>query len=104
MKRIVLCLSLALGALVLQAKEVVIDVRTPQEYAQGHIPGAINIDHSVIGQEISRANVGKDDAVILYCRSGRRSAVAQDALKKLGFTRTENYGSMEEASKLLKKP
>lgn len=85
------------------AKDVVIDVRTPQEYAGGHIEGAINIDHSVIGQEIGKAKVAKDDHVILYCRSGRRSEIALEALQKLGYSKAQNYGSMDEAAKRLKK-
>lgn len=83
------------------AREVLIDVRTPQEYAQGHIDGAINIDHTVIAQDIGKAKVGKDDSVVLYCRSGRRSEIALDTLRKMGYTKVQNYGSMEEAAKRL---
>lgn len=95
--------TLLLSALTLSAwaKDIVIDVRTPQEFSQGHIAGAINIDHSVIAQEIAKAKVTKDDNVILYCRSGRRSEVAQDALRKMGYTKVQNYGSMGEAAKRL---
>lgn len=85
------------------AKDVVIDVRTPQEFAQGHIEGAINIDHSVIGQEIAKAKVAKDDNVILYCRSGRRSEVALDTLKKMGYSKAQNYGGIDEAAKRLQR-
>lgn len=85
------------------ARDVVIDVRTPQEYAGGHIDGAINIDHSVIGQEIGKAKVAKDDNVILYCRSGRRSEIAMDALQKMGYSKAVNYGGIDEAAKRLQK-
>lgn len=85
------------------AKDVVIDVRTPQEYAGGHIDGAINIDHSVIAQEIGKAKVAKDDNVILYCRSGRRSEIALETLHKLGYSKAQNYGSIDEAAKRLQK-
>lgn len=104
MKKSILLLTLALASLSTYAKNVVIDVRTPQEYAGGHIAGAINIDHAIIGQEISKANVAKDDTVILYCRSGNRSGIALETLKKMGYFKVENYGSIDQARKLLSSP
>ena len=101
MKRIVAGIALTLAVGIVAAKEVVIDVRTPQEFAQGHVQGALNIDHSVIGQEIGKAAVAKDDTVILYCRSGQRSGKALETLKQMGFSRVENYGSLENARKRL---
>lgn len=97
--------ALLLGTLATAAwaKDVVIDVRTPQEYASGHIDGAINIDHSAIGQEIGKTKVAKDDTVILYCRSGRRSEMAMETLKKMGYSKAVNYGGIDEAAKRLKK-
>jgi phage shock protein E len=68
------------------AKDVVIDVRTPQEFQSGHIEGALNLPHDTIAQTIPKAAVGKDDHVILYCRSGRRSDIAMGTLKGLGFS------------------
>jgi len=85
------------------AKEVVIDVRTAQEFQAGHIPGALHIEHTQIAQQIFKAKVSKDDQVILYCRSGRRSGLALDTLKQMGFTNAKNYGGMEEARKRLQK-
>ncbi|MBC3831780.1 rhodanese-like domain-containing protein [Undibacterium amnicola] len=79
------------------AQAVVIDVRTPSEYAEKHISGAINIDHSVIATEIQKLKLAKEDKIILYCRSGRRSGIALETLKKLGFENLENYGGLEEA-------
>ena len=86
------------------AKEVVIDVRTPQEFAQDRIAGAINIDYTQIAQEISRANVSKDDTVILYCRSGNRSGIALNTLKNMGYAKAVNYGGIDQARRLLQKP
>lgn len=103
MKRFLILSLLALGCTGVFAKTVVIDVRTPEEYAAGHIDGAINIDHQVIGQRIGMAGVAKDDEVILYCRSGRRSALATDTLKSMGFKRLNDYGSMEDARKKLQR-
>ena len=85
------------------AKDVVIDVRTPQEFQSGHIEGALNIPHDTIGQDISKVKVSKDDHVILYCRSGRRSGLALGTHKGLGFSYVENYGGFEEAQKRLQK-
>jgi phage shock protein E len=86
------------------AKEVVIDVRTEQEYQAGHVEGALLIPHEQIAQKIGSAQVNKDDHVILYCRSGRRSGIALDTLKGMGFSHAENYGSLEQARKRLQKP
>lgn len=100
----ILALTLALAAGTAAARTVVIDVRTGIEYAMGHIDGAINISHTDIAKDISKAQVGRDDRVILYCRSGNRSGQAQDTLRKLGFTHVENYGGMDEARKRLQTP
>jgi len=64
---------------------VVLDVRTPQEYAEGHVPGALNIDISspTFTQEIEA--LPKDSAYVVYCRSGNRSAQAADQMADAGF-------------------
>ena len=95
-----LSLFVAFSAL---AKDVVIDVRTEQEFQGGHVEGAINIPHTAIGQDISKAQASKDDHVILYCQSGRRSGLALETLKSMGFSRAENYGGIEQAKLKLKK-
>jgi len=104
MKRIVAGLSLALACAGTWAKDVVIDVRTPKEFAADHIEGAINIEHTNIAEEIAKAGVGKDDKVILYCQSGRRSGIALETLKTLGFSKAENAGGIVQARKVLQKP
>ena len=104
MNKLILLVALATGALSAFAKNVLIDVRTPQEYAAGHISGAINIDHAVVGQGISNANVAKDDTVILYCRTGQRSGIAQETLKKMGYLNVQNYGGLDQALKRLSSP
>lgn len=73
----------------------IIDVREPAEYAQGHIPGAVNIPRGVLEFEVDghpAVNCVRDPAlghrerpVVLYCRSGGRSALAAEALQRLGF-------------------
>ena len=65
---------------------VILDVRTPEEYAQGHVPGAVNIDVSspTFGDEI--AELPKDTTYVVYCRSGNRSADAAGQMADAGFT------------------
>lgn len=85
------------------AKDVVIDVRTAAEFQSGHVQGALNLPHDSISQDIFKAKVAKDDHVILYCRSGRRSDMALGTLKGMGFSNVENYGGLEQAQKRLQK-
>jgi phage shock protein E len=103
MKTLVASITLALLAFSAQAKDVIIDVRSPQEFATGHVDGAINIEHTAIAQEIAKAGVSKDDTVLLYCQSGRRSGMALETLKGLGFSKAENVGSLDQARKTLAK-
>jgi rhodanese-related sulfurtransferase len=69
---------------------VVVDVRTPAEYAAGHVEGAVNIDveSSTFGSEI--AALPTDTTYAVYCRSGRRSALASDQMADAGFTSVIN--------------
>jgi rhodanese-related sulfurtransferase len=63
----------------------VLDVRTPEEFAEGHVPGAVNISHEQLGSRLDE--VPKDKDVVLYCRSGRRAAMAADVLRANGYSR-----------------
>lgn len=83
------------------AKTFVIDVRTPAEFAAGHLDGALNIEYQYIGGQIGMSGAGKKDEIILYCHSGRRAGIAQKTLTDLGFKKVQNYGGMEEARKRL---
>jgi rhodanese-related sulfurtransferase len=62
-----------------------LDVRTPQEYAEGHVPGAVNVPHDQLASRL--AEVPKDKDVVLYCKSGRRAGIAADVLAANGYTR-----------------
>ena len=93
-----------LAVLSAMAKDVVIDVRSEQEFQSGHVEGALNIPHTAIAQDILKAKVAKDDHVILYCQTGRRSGIALDTLKGIGFSNAENYGGIDQAKKRLQKP
>ncbi|HEY8538212.1 MAG TPA: rhodanese-like domain-containing protein [Steroidobacteraceae bacterium] len=69
------------------AELIVIDVRTPQEFASGHVPGALNIPHDQLPNRIAELVGAKDKDIVVYCRSGRRAALAQQALAEQGFKR-----------------
>ena len=71
---------------------LIIDARTAQEYAQGHIDGAINIPFDVAVTQFEALEIRKDRKVVLYCRSGNRSGKALVSLKKAGYTNLHNGG------------
>lgn len=81
----------------------IIDVRTPQEFAAGHIEGAVNIPFDQIGQGIQTVKgLKKESPILVYCRSGRRSAIARSELEKMGFKRIMDGGGMEALVQNLK--
>lgn len=63
----------------------VLDVRSVDEFVSGHVPGAVNIPHDQVAARL--AEVPKDREVVLYCRSGRRAALAADVLAASGYAR-----------------
>jgi phage shock protein E len=65
---------------------VILDVRSEEEFAKGHIPGAINISHTEVGARMSEISLSKSDQVIVHCQSGGRARLAQAVLDKNGFT------------------
>lgn len=71
-----------------------IDVRTVQEYASGHLPGALNISFERIGARINEITTDKNAALRLYCQSGRRSGLAKQTLEKLGYVNVVNAGGV----------
>ena len=73
-----------------QSGTVVVDVRTPAEYAAGHIDGAINIDVEAPTFDAEIAKLDKNATYTVYCHSGRRSGLATDAMGKAGFTHVYN--------------
>ena len=64
---------------------MILDVRSPEEYAEGHIPGAINIPYDQIGAEIGSLEDYREGGLVVYCRTGRRAVVAEDVLREAGF-------------------
>ncbi len=69
-----------------------IDVRTPREFVGGHIPTADNIEYQVIGQAL--AETDRDRPIVLYCRTGNRSAQAARTLRNAGFTTVVDFGGV----------
>lgn len=67
-------------------KILVLDVRTAQEFAAGHIEGAVNISHEQINDNLSKIIAYKDQTVVVHCRSGRRAISAEDDLRAAGFS------------------
>jgi phage shock protein E len=66
----------------------VLDVRSPEEYASGHVPGAVNIPYDQVASRI--AEVPKDKDVVLYCKSGRRAGIAAEVLAGHGYERLQH--------------
>ena len=73
---------------------IILDVRTPQEFAVGHIPNAINIPNETIGASEISALPDKDQLILVYCRSGRRSKEAAQKLVSLGYTNIVEFGGI----------
>ena len=73
---------------------IILDVRTAEEYAAGHIPGAINIPNESIGTSAPPALPDKDQLILVYCRSGRRSKLAAETLAQLGYTNVKEFGGI----------
>ena len=72
----------------------VIDVRTKEEYASGHIPGSILIPFDEIKAKAGQLPQDKNTEIVVYCRSGRRSAIAADTLIALGYNRIYDMGAI----------
>ena len=73
---------------------VIIDARTQEEYDQGHIPGAILIPEYEIADRAENELPDKDQLILVYCRSGRRSKIAAEELVKLGYTNVKEFGGI----------
>ena len=73
---------------------IILDVRRPDEYAAGHIPNAINVPNESIGTDEIPELPNKDQLIMVYCRSGRRSKEASEKLVKLGYTNIVEFGGI----------
>ena len=73
---------------------IIIDARTQSEYDEGHIPGAILIPEYEIASRAEKELPHKDQLILVYCRSGRRSKIAAEELVKLGYTNVKEFGGI----------
>ena len=73
---------------------VILDVRTEEEFAEGHIPGAILIPDYEIESKAEQILTDKNQLILVYCRSGRRSKNASAALVSLGYTNIREFGGI----------
>lgn len=75
---------------------VILDVRTQEEYEQGHIPGAMVIPHTEVAARAETELPDKAQVILLYCRSGRRSKLAAQALAELGYANVKEFGGIQD--------
>jgi len=87
---------------------VVLDVRTSAEYADGHIPGAVNIPHDELAKRIEELANARDSDVVVYCKTGPRATEAIGVLQKQGFKRVYHlagdYARWSEEKRPVVKP
>ena len=73
---------------------IILDVREQDEFDAGHIPGAILIPYTQIDEKAKDMLPDKDQLILVYCRSGRRSKIAADSLVELGYTNIKEFGGI----------
>ena len=73
---------------------IIIDARTDEEFAEGHIENAILIPEYEIAQRAEKELPDKDQLILVYCRSGRRSKIASEELVKLGYANVKEFGGI----------
>jgi phage shock protein E len=86
------------------AGAVVVDVRSPEEFQAGHLPGTLNLPLSDLPDAALRRWPDRQQVLLLHCLSGSRSGVARRLLNGAGYTRVFNLGSYRRARSLLRKP
>jgi phage shock protein E len=82
----------------------IIDVRTPTEFADGRVEGAVNLDVQSADFESSLASLDKNAEYIVYCRSGNRSAIAVQIMAEAGITNVVDLGDLQSAATSLGRP
>ena len=75
---------------------IILDVREQDEYDAGHIPSAILIPYTQIAEKAEEVLTDKDQLILVYCRSGRRSKIAAEALAELGYTNIKEFGGISD--------
>ena len=77
-----------------ESEYIIIDARTDEEFAEGHIENAILIPEYEIAERAEKELPDKEQLILVYCRSGRRSKIASDELVKLGYTNVKEFGGI----------
>lgn len=85
------------------ADTILLDVRSQKEFEEKHIPGSLLIPHDQLKTQAPALLKKPTAPIVLFCRSGRRSAIARKTLESLGYTAVTDLGSIENAAKILKK-
>ena len=80
---------------------VIIDVRTPEEFREGHVPNAINLPLSGLPNDVVARFPKKDEVLLLHCLGGGRSAVAKRLLRAKGYAHAYNLGSYQRARRVM---
>ena len=88
----------AIAMMTEETNYLILDVRTPEEFAAGHIPGAINIPNEEIGTAQIPELPDEDQLILVYCRSGNRSKQASEKLAALGYTNIVEFGGINSWS------
>ena len=86
----------AISIMEAEAGYLILDVRTPEEFAERHIPGAVNIPNETIGTAGIPELPDKDQMILVYCRSGNRSKQASEKLAALGYTNILEFGGIND--------
>jgi phage shock protein E len=86
----------ARGDAAAERRVVYVDVRTPEEWAAGRVEGAIHIPHTELAARWRELDAYRDHDIVLYCRTGRRSGIAEQILTQAGFERLHNGGGLTD--------
>ena len=89
---LMLLISLSLFGFTTKQDYIIIDARTQEEFAEGHIKGAIMIPEYEIAERAEKELPDKEALILVYCRSGRRSKIASEEVVKLGYTNVKEFG------------
>jgi phage shock protein E len=99
-----LLLGVALAQAEVPGDAVWIDVRTPREYAGGHVDQALSIPYDGIEAGVAGLKLAKDTPIYVYCAVGGRAEIARQRLSALGYSRVINVGGLDDARRLLAPP
>ena len=77
-----------------ESEYIIIDARTEEEFAEGHIENAILIPEYEIAERAEKELTDKEQLILVYCRSGRRSKIASEELVNLGYTNVKEFGGI----------